>query len=241
MAYQTVKHDSLAKTHQITSLNQKNALLSLENKLAQESKASQRLINILLGLLLLVFLFLIYRIRKQQQQYKKLSELDHMTLIYNLKGARDSMDYLLPYSENKNELIAYGIFDLDKFKKINDEYGHLTGDWVIKKVVEVCQNLNNAKVTFARLGGEEFSITIRDSSLNEIKQFSEECRLAIYAIKTLAETGHDFQISASFGITTTDTSSYDYLMLMKHADTALYAAKHNGRNQISVYESALHN
>ena len=159
-----------------------------------------------------------------------------MTLIYNRKGARDSMDYLLPYSENKSELIAYGIFDLDKFKKINDEFGHLTGDWVIKTVVEVCQKLNNAKVTFARLGGEEFSITIRDSSLDEIKQFSEQCRLAIYGIKTLTETGHDFQISASFGITTTEISGYDYLMLMKHADTALYAAKNNGRNQISIFE-----
>jgi diguanylate cyclase (GGDEF)-like protein len=236
MAYQTVKHDSLAKTHQITSLNQRNVLLSLENKLAEESKNSQRLINVLLGILLLVFLFLIYRIRKQQQQYKKLSELDHMTLIYNRKGARDAMDYLLPYSENKNEVIAYGIFDLDKFKTINDEFGHLTGDWVIKTVVEVCQKLNNSKATFARLGGEEFSITIRDSSLDEIKQFSEECRLAIYGVNTLTETGHDFQISASFGITTTEISGYDYLMLMKHADTALYASKNNGRNQISIFE-----
>jgi diguanylate cyclase (GGDEF)-like protein len=235
MAYQTVKHDSLAKTHQITSLNQKNKLLLLENKLAQESKNSQRLINILLGILLLFFLFLIYRIRKQQQQYKKLSELDHMTLIYNRKGARDYMDYLLPYSENKKELIAYGIFDLDKFKKINDDYGHLTGDWVIQSVVTTCKGLNNAKVTFARLGGEEFSITIRDSSLDEIEQFSEQCRLAIYGIKTLDETGHDFQISASFGITTTDISGYDYLMLMKHADSALYDSKNNGRNQISIY------
>ena len=57
MAYQTVKHDNLAKTHQITSLNQRNDLLSLENKLAEESKNSQRLINILLGILLLFFLF----------------------------------------------------------------------------------------------------------------------------------------------------------------------------------------
>lgn len=237
MAYQTVKHDSLAKTHQITSLNQKNDLLSLENKLAEESKNSQRLINILLAILLMFFLLLIYRIRKQQKQYKRLSELDHMTLVYNRKGARDYMDYLLPYSENKNELIAYGIFDLDKFKMINDKYGHLTGDWVIKTVVSVCQKLDNAKVTFARLGGEEFSITIRDSSLEEIEQFSEQCRQAIYAIKTLAETGHDFQISASFGITTTESSGYDYLLLMKHADSALYSSKNNGRNQISVFES----
>jgi diguanylate cyclase (GGDEF)-like protein len=160
-----------------------------------------------------------------------------MTLIYNRKGARDYMDYLLPYSANKKEVISYGIFDLDKFKKINDKYGHVIGDWVIKKVVSVCKNMNNEKVTFARLGGEEFSMTIRDSSLEEIQQFSEQCRQAIYAIETLNETGFDFQISASFGITTTTISGYDYLLLMKHADTALYASKNNGRNQISLYES----
>ena len=238
MAYQTVKHDSLAKTLQIESLNRKNDVLQLEKELAEKSKTNQRLLNSIFVTLILLFFYAGLRIKKQQKQYKKLSERDHMTSIYNRKGIKDYMDYLLPYSKRKNEMVAYGIFDLDLFKKVNDKYGHLTGDWVIKTAVSVCQNLNNTKVTFARLGGEEFAIIMRDSNLDEIKQFSEQCRQAIYAIKTLEETACDFKISASFGITTTERSGYEYSDLMRNADAALYTAKNNGRNQVAVYQSS---
>ena len=236
MAYQTVKHDSLAKTLQIESLNQKNKLLELEKELTQKSKTNQRLLNVLFAAFILFLFYMGFRIKRKQQQYKKLSELDHMTLIYNRKGIRDYMDYLLPYAQNKNEVVAYGIFDLDLFKTINDKYGHNTGDWVIKAVVDSCKKLDNNKVTFARLGGEEFAIIIRDSSLNEMIHFSEQCRQAITAIVTEEGTGFVFEISASFGITTTELSGFDYSDLMQNADKALYAAKNKGRNQVSIYQ-----
>jgi len=234
MAYQTVKHDNLAKTHQIKALNNQNKVLLLEQKIDEREKSNQQIINILLAILLIVFVYLIYKSRKQHQKFKKLSELDHMTLIYNRKGIRDYMEYLLPYSEKKSEIIGYGIFDLDLFKKINDQYGHITGDWVIKKVIKVCRQLNNDKVTFARLGGEEFSIIMRDSSLDEIMDFSEQCRLAIEKIVSLDEIEFDIKITASFGITSTDISGYDYTKLMIHADSALYDSKRQGRNRVSI-------
>ncbi len=238
MAYQTVKHDSLANTLQIESLNQRNTLLQLENKLAEKSKTNQLLLTSLLGIIILFLLILGYRIYKQQKLYKRLSERDPMTKIYNRKGIKDYMDYLLPYSKNKNEIVAYGIFDLDLFKRINDKYGHAIGDWVIKNSVMVCRKLSNNKVTFARLGGEEFALIINDSSLKEVEEFAEKCRVAIQEISTQEETGFDFTISASFGITTTEISGYDYADLMQNADAALYQAKNGGRNQVQVYQGS---
>lgn len=238
MAYQTIRHNNLANSLQIESLNQRNALLQLEKELAEQSKTNQLLLNSLLGIIILFLLILGYRIYKQQKLYKRLSERDPMTKIYNRKGIKDYMDYLLPYSKNKNENVAYGIFDLDLFKRINDEYGHAVGDWVIKTSVMVCKGLGNNKVTFARLGGEEFALIINDSNLKEIEQFSEECRLAIQKISTQEETGFDFKISASFGITTTEISGYDYDDLMQNADAALYTAKNAGRNQVKVYQES---
>ena len=235
MAYQTVKHENLANTYQIDALNQKNKLLELEKVVAEKSKTNQMLLSLLLASLLLFFIVLIYRIRKQQQKFKKLSELDHMTRVYNRKGISDYMNYILPYSQKKNETITYAIFDLDLFKKINDDYGHVIGDWVIKATIKACQKLNNKKAIFARIGGEEFSITIRDSSIEEITEFAEQCRRAISAIKTKEGTGHDFHITASFGITSTSISGFEYQDLMKHADIALYASKDKGRNCVSAY------
>lgn len=239
IAYQTVKHDNLAKTHQIEYLNQQNKMLKLEKELADESRLNQLLINFVFFGLIVFLLFFGYRFKKQQEKYKLLSEMDHMTQIFNRNGARKFMDYLLPYSKKKSEILAYGIFDLDCFKKINDCYGHLTGDWVIKQSISACQKLNNSKITFARLGGEEFSITIRDSSLQEIIEFCEQCRQSIMAIKTQEGTGYDFQISASFGVTTSELSGYNYSDLMRAADKALYVAKHNGRNQVAVFEKSI--
>ena len=235
MAYQTVKHNNLANNYKIKSLSQANKVLQLENEIAEKSKTNQRLISSLMGSLLVFSIFLLYRFKRQQQKFKKLSELDHMTLVYKRKGLRDFMDYLLPYQKKKKETVGFAIFDLDLFKKVNDKYGHVVGDWVIKKVIDVCKELENDKVVFARLGGEEFAIVMRDSHLQELSAFSEQCRQAIMDIVTKKGTGFDFSISASFGITTTKQSDYNYGNLMQHADTALYQSKENGRNQISCY------
>ncbi len=235
MAFQTVKHNSLADTYKINALSQENKLLQLESQLAEKSKRNQQLINLLFIFIVAFFIFFAYRLVKQQKKFKKLSELDHMTFIYNRKGIKDYMAYLLPYSEKKNELIGYVIFDLDLFKRVNDVYGHVVGDWVIKQSVKVCKDLKNKKATFARLGGEEFSIVIRDSSIDETIAFSEQCRKAIDDINTLDGTNHDFDVSASFGITTSEISGYDYTKLMTHADNALYYSKENGRNRLTIY------
>ena len=238
MAYQTLKHDSLAKGHKIKSLSQQNEVLKLSTELAEKSKTNQLLLSYFFASLTLLLLYIGYRIKKQQKIYKSLSEMDYMTKIYNRKGIKDYMEYLIPYSEKKDEVIAFGIFDLDLFKKINDQYGHSIGDWVIKSTIKACKKLNNEKATFARLGGEEFAIILRDSNLTEITDFAEQCRLAIYSIETSKETGYEFHISASFGVTTNEISENDFSNLMSNADDALYMSKENGRNQVTVYNAA---
>jgi diguanylate cyclase (GGDEF)-like protein len=234
MSFQTVKHNNLANEYQIKALSQENKLLELQNQLAEKSKKNQRLLNILYATIFVFFGFLTYRLIKQQRKFKRLSEYDHMTMIYNRKGIKEYMEYLLPHAQKKDELVAYIIFDLDLFKRINDVYGHVVGDWVIKNTIKACKDLNNEKAVFARLGGEEFSIIINNSSVDEAINFAESCRKAIYAIDT-KETGSVFQISASFGITTSELSGYDYNGMMNHADNALYYSKENGRNKITLY------
>ena len=236
IAYQKVKHDNQAKAQQINALNQKNQLLLLKNELSEKSKRNQLLINLLLLVVVLFFILFAVRIIRQQRKFKQLSELDHMTLIFNRKGIKEHMKILLPYAEKKNETVGYIIFDLDLFKRVNDVYGHVVGDWVIKKSIEVCKEVNNERAVFARLGGEEFSIVIRDSSLEETKRYAEIYRKAISEIKTIDATGYEFHVSASFGITTSSLSDFDYTNLMTHADHALYQSKNNGRNKSTVYQ-----
>lgn len=234
MAYLTIQHENLAKSHQINILNQKNVVLSLENELAEKTALVQQLI--ILSLLVLVAFFVLWGIKhkKIQQLYKGLSQRDHMTLIYNRKGLRDHIDELLPNAYQKNQEVCLAIFDLDLFKNINDQYGHITGDWVIKNVIKTCENLSNGQVELGRLGGEEFAIIYSNANINDIEEYCELCREHIATIDT-SETGHQFTISASFGITSTKLSGYSYTKMLTDADEALYLAKNSGRNQTIIF------
>ncbi len=237
MAYLTIQHENLAKSHQINILNQKNVVLSLENELAEKAALVQQLI--ILSLLALVAFFVLWGIKhkKIQQLYKGLSQRDHMTLIYNRKGLRDHIDELLPNAYQNSQEVCLAIFDLDLFKSINDQYGHITGDWVIKNVIKACQNLGNENIELGRLGGEEFAIVYCNANIDKIEEYCEKCRESISTIDT-KETGHDFTISASFGVTSSKLSGYSYTKMLTDADEALYLAKNSGRNRTVVFQAS---
>ncbi len=236
MAFQTVKHNNLAKTQQIKYLNNQNKLLSLEKVLTEKKSTNQKLL--ILFLLSLVGFILLWslRNRKIQRMYKHLSETDNMTGIYNRKGFKDFAEKLLLQSKKEGKSVAMAIFDLDRFKRINDKYGHLKGDWTIKKTIAQCQLVQNDKITIGRIGGEEFAIIMRDSTSDELSEFVEECRVMIENIDSSA-TGHDFVITASFGVTSTNASGYVYSKLLSDADHAMYDAKTSGRNMVINYKN----
>ncbi len=235
MAFQTVKHNNLAKTQQIKYLNNKNKVLLLEKTLTEKKATNQKLLILFLLSLVGFILLWSFRNRRIQKMYKHLSETDNMTGIYNRKGFKDFAEKLLLQSKKQGESVALAIFDLDKFKRINDKYGHLKGDWVIKKTISQCQLVQNDKVTIGRIGGEEFAIIMRDSSSEELSEFAEECRVMIENIDS-SSTGHDFVITASFGVASTNASGYVYSKLLSDADHAMYDAKTSGRNMVVNYK-----
>jgi diguanylate cyclase (GGDEF)-like protein len=235
MAYQTVRHENLAKTHKINILNQKNVLLSLEKDISDKTAFIQKLTILLLMILTIFFVSWGIKHKKIQKMYKNLAERDYMTLIYNRKGLREYVGPILDKAEKNEKEIGFAIFDLDLFKNINDEFGHITGDWVIKTVIKTCQKISD-KAILGRLGGEEFAILLPDTDLQGTLEFCEKCRIKISQLHTI-ETGFDFTISASFGITSTQVSGYNYTSMLIHADEALYKAKNLGRNRSVVYQS----
>lgn len=130
------------------------------------------------------------------------------------------------------------LFDLDHFKRINDSYGHGTGDWALKKVVEVLKpHVRNGDV-FARIGGEEFALFLPYANESKGMEVAEQCRSRIEAIDTHL-SGHKFTITASFGVSGMTTEDLSLDPLLHRADMALYAAKSNGRNSVFCYEDAL--
>jgi two-component system, cell cycle response regulator len=125
--------------------------------------------------------------------------------------------------------------DLDHFKAINDTYGHSHGDIVLKEVGQTFAHHCRASDLCARYGGEEFAILLPETQLTEGKLVAERLCTAVRNL-TFPQATKEIHVTASFGIACFDTAHPQSLEeLMEQADQALYAAKHNGRDQVEVY------
>ena len=234
LAFQLAVHKELEQKNQIALLNKKNDLLITEQSLAKTKAENTRFILIMLTAVLSVLLLWGYKLLKAHKRIKQLAEYDHLTGIYNRGHFTEKANTTLKYCEKTKQEMSLIMFDLDNFKDINDSYGHASGDWALKKVTSVCQQIGRQNDIFARLGGEEFCILLTGCNKKSAEHRAEACRKAIAEIKT-ESSGYNFFITASFGITDTTTSGYALDQLLADADTATYASKNIGRNQVLVF------
>jgi diguanylate cyclase len=235
LAYQLAKHETLQKTQTIALLNQKNEVLQLEQKITAKTALITNLVLALLAVLLATLIYWSYRTKRMQMEFRRLAETDALTGISNRDHFTKQSEQALSEARKKLDPIGMIMFDLDNFKLINDQYGHATGDWVLKRVIETCKPHCRKQDTIGRLGGEEFAILLSPCDLQSAVLIAERCREYIAAIDT-KESGHAFSITASFGVNNTLQSGYDFDSLLSEADQALYKSKREGRNRVSVYQ-----
>lgn len=236
LAYQLVEHETESKQQKIEQLNQQNLLLKLEQDLAKKEAVNNRLVLALALVLLGTLAFWTYRIKRNQIRLRKQSQTDQLTGLSSRHHFYETAKAILQRSEQEKQDVGFILFDMDYFKSINDKYGHLVGDWVLQKTAEVVKTSCRQNDLAGRLGGEEFAIFLPACNLKKAQQLAEICRKAISQVDT-TETGYRFDISASFGVTSTQLSGYDLMELIADADKAMYSAKSKGRNQIVVVDS----
>jgi len=121
--------------------------------------------------------------------------------------------------------------DIDHFKKINDNYGHAVGDYVLAEVSQIVKQHIRGNDLFARWGGEEFVLVCRNTPIDQARLVAEKIRLLIAD----REFDNDLRVSASFGVATLH-SNETLEQLFKAADEALYKAKNEGRNKVVIVQ-----
>ncbi len=127
---------------------------------------------------------------------------------------------------------------MDHFKTINDMHGHAVGDRLLKRAVTACQIHLRSTDVFGRLGGEEFGIVFPASSVEQTLARIDLIRLAIATVDTSGEAV-GIAVSASFAIACSQSSSYELRQSLIDGDVALYRAKDEGRNRVSVSDEVL--
>jgi diguanylate cyclase (GGDEF)-like protein len=131
------------------------------------------------------------------------------------------------------------MLDLDRFKLINDSYGHHAGDLTLQTLADVCRRMLRGEDTVGRLGGEEFAVLLPQTHLEVAAEIAERLRSAIDAAFVPIEDGSRINFTASIGVATLDVCDTDIDALLYRADRALYVAKQAGRNRVSVDETDL--
>ena len=235
LAVQLAKQETLQKTQTIELLNKQNQVLQLEQKVSKQAATNTQLLLALVLVLLASISFWAYRIKRMQLALKRVAEIDALTGVSNRGHFTQRATELLASSAKQGKVVSLIMFDLDLFKRINDHFGHASGDWVLKQVAQVCQLALGPKEIFGRVGGEEFAILRSACDLSAAEDLANELRQRIAAIDS-RRNGAIFQISASFGVSVSSVSGHDLDRLLAHADHALYASKHKGRNRVSAYD-----
>lgn len=159
---------------------------------------------------------------------------DVLTGVWNRGGVLDLLHRELERAARSKTSTSVLMLDLDHFKKINDTYGHLTGDVVLREVAKrIAQSVRSYDLV-GRYGGEEFLVVLPSCGKTEIKQSANRIRLAVASAPILAGSS-EIPVTASIGATVVEgpTAGSESEMLST-ADTALYEAKNTGRNRVSV-------
>ena len=169
------------------------------------------------------------RLVEMNQELERLASTDKLTGTFNRRYFEKVAALEMARARRYGHGLALVLFDLDRFKQVNDRHGHQVGDQVLTQVAALVRRQLRASDTLARWGGEEFVILVPESGLEEAGQLAEKLRLAVAACSCPSVGG--LTISLGVALFTPADSLDDWLF---RADQALYAAKAGGRNQVSI-------
>lgn len=160
---------------------------------------------------------------------------DPLTGVFNRRHFLEAAAIELVRLRRHHHPVSLIIMDIDHFKTVNDRYGHDIGDRVLVHTAEACSSLLRINDVFGRIGGEEFTALLPETQLEEAEQIAK--RLCALLSETRIETSYGrLTYTASFGVTPIRESDQTCQQALKRADQALYHAKHNGRNQVAIFD-----
>lgn len=176
--------------------------------------------------------------RRAEAQIRRMAMRDSLTGLANRNLFNQRLEEALSMSQREGWLVGLMMLDLDKFKPVNDTYGHPAGDALLQQAAVRMKKHSRETDTVARLGGDEFAIIVvnpdnRDGAIHPAQRIVEELTRPFNVLD------HTVQIGTSIGIAFYPDDSDDAESLIQKADLALYAAKNAGRNTHRVYDPSM--
>ena len=189
---------------------------------------------------LLAFSFLALYAAESRRRLHEESRLDVLTGLPNRRALEEGAAQQIRLARTDGRPCVLLMLDLDHFKRINDTWGHNLGDRALRATSEVllraCEEVGAC--TLGRMGGEEFAMVSSGLSIAAAHTFAEQLREAIAALR-LNEGEREISFTASLGVSALKPGENDWSAMLQRADSALYRAKHGGRNRVVLCRQAL--
>lgn len=166
------------------------------------------------------------------QNLEQSARLDALTGLHNRRHFDEVMEKESERAERYHRPTSLIMLDLDFFKKVNDNFGHQTGDLVLQTLGKILLDQVRQSDTPCRYGGEEFALILPETGLGEAQRIAERIRQTIEQQNIITHNNVHLRVTASLGIASTDDNRTTDLI--KAADQALYRAKESGRNQVAT-------
>ena len=159
------------------------------------------------------------------------ARIDVLTGILNRGGFMECAERVMERCRRNGSPVSVMMFDLDRFKAINDAHGHGAGDTVIRKFCEIAAAALRPSDVFGRMGGEEFAVALPGSSIEAAQARAERICLS-FAASCRFVSGHRVEATVCCGLSVSLKAEETLLSLLEDADRALYLAKSAGRNRV---------
>ncbi len=219
-----------------TILEQKNNLFEIEIKTGNIRRYCEFRVTPLREGKVLGYTYFVRDIseqKKMMQELNRMASYDPLTQVYNRRRLLEEAEKELLRAKRHYRCFSVLMMDLDHFKNVNDQYGHLAGDEVIRSVIQSCREIIRATDIIGRYGGEEFIIVLSETGWENACQIAECIRELIAGLEVPFH-GEIIRITVSIGVVAV-LGSNDKISIrdiINKADQALYQAKNNGRNQV---------
>ncbi len=163
----------------------------------------------------------------------RMTTVDGLTQVFNRRYFEDAIEREMSRSRRYTRPLSLVLLDIDHFKKINDTFGHLAGDAVLKEVALTVRGRTRREDVFARFGGEEFALLLPEVDSKGAALLAEKARKLIEK-HTFTFDDEDIPVTMSAGVATVQKKNETATELIKRADEKLYEAKSAGRNRVAV-------
>ena len=179
-------------------------------------------------------LFVLMLSYKLNQKLESIATIDGLTAVLNRRGLEDAAVKMQDICKRINLSMAILMIDIDHFKKVNDKYGHLTGDDVLRHLSKEIASVLRTSDVLGRYGGEEFCVFLPNTSEGDAVGLAERIRAGVEA-SSFQDAQGLIKTTVSIGVADSVRAGYDFKGLVATADSAMYGAKNGGRNRVVSY------